>query len=220
MHFISLSSYINGDFSIDTWYLSLHTQRISLQFFIKYSADFIVIFKCITGYFIGVSHDIPSAFHCCFSLHTLHISLRFLITYPAHFMVVFHYIPCAFHCGFSLHTQCISLWFFITYPVHFIVIFHYIPSAFHCGFSLYTQHISLWFFKCSSGYFIAHFIWMPGAFNEYFILSSHIFHCSKNSQELRTKDFWDYKSCSVRFLRWQKFVVHFSDIQLGVSLTM
>ena len=32
--------------------------------------------------------------------------------------------------------------------------------------------------------------------------------------------FWEYKSCSVCFLRLQKFVVHFSDIQFGVSLPM
>ena len=154
MHFISLSSYINGDFSIDTWYLSLHTQRISLRFFIKYSADFIVIFKCITGYFIAVSHYIPSAFHCGFSLHTLHISLWF-ITYPAHFLVVFNYIPCAFHCSFSLHTRCISLLFFIRYPVHSIAVFHYIPSAFHCDFSSHTQCISLRFFIRYPVHFIA-----------------------------------------------------------------
>ena len=133
MHFISLSSYLNGDFSIDPWYLSLHTQRISLWFFIKYSADSIVIFKCITGYFIGVSHYIPSAFHCCFSLHTLRISLWFFITYPVHFIAVFHYIPSAFHCDFSnvaldisLHISygCLALSMSISFlaPEYFIVL--------------------------------------------------------------------------------------------------
>ena len=123
-HFISLSSHLNGDFSIDTWYLSLHTQCISLRVFIKYSADFIAIFKCITGYFIAIFHYIPSAFHCDFSLHTQRISLRFFITYPMHFIAIFHYIPSTFHCGFSLHTQCISLRFFKFIPGYFIAIFH------------------------------------------------------------------------------------------------
>ena len=37
------------------------------------------------------------------------------------------------------------------------------------------------------GYFIALFIQMSGAFNGYFILYSRIFHCTKNSQKIRTK---------------------------------
>ena len=105
------------------------------------------------------------------------ISLRFFIKYPADFIVIFHYISCAFHCGFSNVSLGISLWFFNRYPQHFIA-----------EFSNVALGISLWSFKCGSGYFIAHVIWMPGTFNDYFILSSRIFHCSKNSQEMRTKD--------------------------------
>ena len=112
---------------------SLHTQHISLRFFITYLAHFIVVF-----------HYIPCAFHWSFSLYTQCISLRFFIRYPAHFIMVFHYIPSGYHCGFSLHTQCLSLRFFKCIPGYFIAIFHWIPSAFHCDFSLDTGRVVTW----------------------------------------------------------------------------
>ena len=131
-------------------------------------------------FFMVIFHYIASAFHCSFSLNTQHISLWFLITLPVYFIATFHYIPSAFHCDFSLHSQCISLWFFIkysayfsmifiTYPVHFTTIFQMYPWVVHCDFSFHT-----------------HFIWMPGTFNDYFILSSRIFHCYKNSQHIKS----------------------------------
>ena len=147
----------------------------------------------------------PCVFHCDFSLHTqfhsdisnvsLGISLGFFIAW--HFIGIFHYIPRALHWDFSLHTQCISLRYFKCIHGYFIVIFHYI------------QGTSLQYFKSIPGYFIEislhtkvhfiadflnialdislHFSYGCLAFNDYFILSSRIFHYYKNSQKMRIR---------------------------------
>ena len=77
---------------------SLHTQCISLWFFITYPVHFIATF-----------HSILSSFHCSFSNVALGISLWFFNRYPQHFIVKFSNVALEFHCDLSNVALDISL---------------------------------------------------------------------------------------------------------------